>query len=150
MNQTDFVRFLKVRLAILGATAVVTATSLLGVIDLFTTASVDALPVYVHVTVAVAVFPVVVFALEYRGFETVDAVGFGAGVGVAAVLLFLLLSEGMGRIFGGVFELGVPTVFYVATVSVVASTVFVAWVDRVYLGVPAAHRQNPRRRDRRE
>jgi hypothetical protein len=146
----EFIGFLKVRFSLLVATAFVTALGLLGVIDLLSTTAVDAVPVYVHITLAATVFPVAVFALEYRGVETVDAVRLGAGAGVGAIFLLLVLSEGAGRMTDGVLELGVPTLFYVVTLSIVSSTVFVAWLNRVYLDVPAAHRPSGRRRDRRE
>ncbi|MCX2818130.1 hypothetical protein EGH25_02010 [Haladaptatus sp. F3-133] len=145
----DLVRFLKLRLGLLIATTFVTALGLLGIIDLLSTTAIDAVPVYVHITVAATVFPLAVFALEYRGVETVDAVRLGAGAGVGAIFLLLILSEGAGRVTDGVLELGVPTIFYVVTLSIVASTVFVAWINRVYLDVPAP-RRTPSGRDRRE
>jgi len=74
-----FTEFLKVRLALLVGSAAVIATGTLGLVDLLSTTSIDAVPVYVHVTVGAAVFPVTVFVLEYRGMETVDAVQSGAG-----------------------------------------------------------------------
>ena len=148
-TREEFVRFLKLRLAVLAATTVIVATGLLGLIDLLSTTTVDTAPVYVHVTAGATVFPVTVFALEYRGIETVDAVRLGAVAAVASVLLFLLLSEGAGRMTDGSLGFGAPTLFYVVTVSLVASTVFVAWLDRVYLDVPSAHR-GTRSRDGRE
>ncbi len=140
-----FTEFLKVRLALLIGSAAVIATGTLGLVDLLSTTSIDAVPVYVHVTVGAAVFPVTVFVLEYRGMETVDAVQSGAGAGVAAIFFLLLISEGAGRMTNGVLELGVATLFYIASVSLISATVIVVWVGRTYLDVPASRRRVPRR-----
>jgi hypothetical protein len=144
----DFVDFLKTRLGLLAVTAVVIATGLLGLIDLLSTTAIDALPVYVHITVGATVFPVAVFGLEYRGLATVDAVRLGAGTGVSAIFVLLLLSEGAGRMTNGFLEIGVPILFYVATVSIIAATVLVSWVNRVYLDVSAPRRRSSGRKRR--
>ena len=135
------VEFLKVRLVLLVGSAFVIATGTLGFVDLLTTASVDAVPIYVHVTVGAVVFPVSAFVLEYRGFEITEAVQAGVGVCFVVLLVLLLITEGAGRMTNGLLELGVSTVFYVVTISLVSSTLIVIWVGRNYLGVPASNRR---------
>ncbi len=144
------VEFLKVRLILLVGSAFIIATSLLGLIDLLSTTSIDAVPVYVHVTVGALVFPVTAFVLEYRGVEISEAVRAGAFAGGVSVVVLLLLTEGAGRMTNGVLELGVSTLFYVATVSLISSTVFVIWFGRKYLDVSARRRGHGRRSPRRE
>jgi hypothetical protein len=133
------VEFLKVRLVLLVGSAFVIATGTLGLVDLLSTASVDAVPLYVHITVGAVVFPVSAFVLEYRGFEITRALQFGVGAGFVVLLVVLLITEGAGRMTNGLLELGVSTVFYVATISIVSSTLIVIWVGRNYLGVPASN-----------
>lgn len=140
----DLIRFLKTRVSLLAAATALVAAVIFGVIDVLSTTSVDAIPVYVHITAGAAVFPAAVFALQYRGVETVDAVRLGAGAAVVALLLLLLVSEGAGRAADGFGSLGVPAVFYVFTLSLIVSTVAVAWIDRVYLDVPASNRARRR------
>jgi hypothetical protein len=144
-TEPQFIRFLKLRFGLLGATAAVIGLGMLGLIDLFSTTSIDAVPVYVHVTVGAIVFPLGVFAFEYRGVELADAVRLGAGAGVTAIFFLLLLSEGAGRMTNGVLELGLPTLFYVVSVSLISSTVIVTWFNRVYLQVSVPRRRTPRR-----
>ena len=135
------VEFLKVRLTLLVGSAFFIATFLLGLVDLLSTSSVNAVPIYVHATVGAVVFPVSVFVLEYRGFDMIDAVRIGTGAGAVVIFVLLLLTEGAGRMTNGILELGVSTVFYVATVSLISSTVIVIWVGRNYLEVPASERR---------
>jgi len=45
----------------------------------------------------------------------------------------------------GVLELGVATLFYITSVSLISATVIVVWVGRTYLDVPASRRRVPRR-----
>jgi hypothetical protein len=136
-TEKRLLRFLKMRMALLGMTSAVIAIGILGLVDLLSTAAVDALPVYVHITVGAIVFPVTVFLFDYHGAETLDAVRFGAVGGVGSVILLLFISEGAGSMISGSAGISVPVLFYVATVSIVASTVIVVWVDRVYLDVPS-------------
>lgn len=148
LNRTDeLISFLKMRVGLLAATTALVAAVIFGVIDVLSTTSVDAVPVYVHVTAGAAVFPAAVFTLQYRGVETVDAVRLGAGAAVVTLFMFLLVSEGAGRAADGFGSLGAPAVFYVLTFSLIVSTVGVAWIDRVYLDVSASDRAR-RRTDR--
>ncbi|MDZ7689415.1 MAG: hypothetical protein U5J64_12030 [Halobacteriales archaeon] len=142
------VEFLKVRLTLLVGSAFFIATFLLGLVDLLSTTSIDAVPIYVHATVGAVVFPVSVFVLEYRGFEMKDAVQTGTGAGAVVVVVLLLLTEGAGRMTNEPFGLGASTLFYVITVSLVSSTLIVIWVGRNYLDVPASERGRHGRRGR--
>lgn len=127
--------FLKVRMGVLGAAAAVICLGTIGLVDILATASVDAVPLYVHITLGAVVFPVSVFLLEYRGEEVVDAAIVSAGVIVVALFFLLLFTEGAGRIVGGLFGLGSATVFYALSVSLISSTVIVMWLGRTHLDV---------------
>ena len=152
-DQTDrLVEFLKVRLILLVGSAFVIATGTLGLVDLISTTSVDAVPLYVHVTVGAFVFPVSAFFLEYRGFEMSRAVQIGVGAGFAVLFVLLLLTEGAGRMTNEPLGLGASTFFYVITVSLVSSTLIVIWVGRNYLDVRSSrsergHKGHKRHRD---
>jgi hypothetical protein len=127
--------FLKVRMGVLGAAAAVICLGTIGLVDILATTSVDAVPLYVHITLGAVVFPVSVFLLEYRGEEVVDAAIVSAGAIVVALFFLLLFTEGAGRIVGGLFGLGSATVFYALSVSLISSTVIVMWLGRTRLDV---------------
>jgi len=134
MNRDDHLAdFLKVRMGVLGAAAAVTCLGTLGLVDILATTSVDAIPLYVHITLGAAVFPVSVFLLEYRGEDMVDAAIVSAGGIVVGTFFLLLFTEGAGRIVGGLFGLGSATVFYTLSVSLISSTVIVMWLGRNHL-----------------
>lgn len=127
--------FLKVRMGVLGAAAAVICLGTIGLVDILATTSVDAVPLYVHITLGAAVFPVSVFLLEYRGEDMVDAAIVSTGGIVVALFFLLLFTEGAGRIVGGLFGLGFATVFYAFSVSLISSTVIVMWLGRTHLDV---------------
>ncbi len=127
--------FLKMRMGVLGAAAAVICLGTIGLVDILATASVDAVPLYVHITLGAAVFPVSVFLLEYRGVDIVDAAIVSAGGIVIALFFLLLFTEGAGRIVGGLFGLGSATVFYALSVSLISSTVIVMWLGHTHLDV---------------
>lgn len=144
-DQTDrLAEFLKVRLILLVGSAFVIATGTLGLVDLLSTASVDAIPLYVHVTVGALVFPTSAFLLEYRGFEMSKAVQAGVGAGFVVLFVLLLLTEGAGRMTNDPLGLGASTFFYIIAVSLISSTLIVIWVGRNYLDVRSSGRERGR------
>lgn len=149
-RDSHLTEFLKIRMGVLGAAAAVICLGTLGLVDILATTSVDAIPLYVHVTLGAAVFPVSVFLLEYRGEEMVDAAIVSAGAIVVGVFFLLLFTEGAGRIVGGLFGLGSATVFYALSVSLVSSTVIVMWLGRSNLDALAPGRDRGRRTPRRD
>ena len=144
------VEFLKVRLILLVGSAFIIATGTLGLVDLISTASVDAVPLYVHITVGALVFPASAFVLEYRGFEMDKAIQIGVGAGFTVLFVLLLLTEGAGRMTNDPLGLGASTFFYVIAVSLVSSTLIVIWVGRNYLDVRSSKKRDrgSRRRKR--
>ena len=142
------VEFLKVRLILLVGSAFIIATGTLGLVDLISTASVDAVPIYVHITVGALVFPASAFVLEYRGFEMDKAIQIGVGAGFAVLFVLLLLTEGAGRMTNDPLGLGASTFFYVIAVSLVSSTLIVIWVGRNYLDVRSSKKRDRGRRRR--
>ncbi|MFP4633137.1 MAG: hypothetical protein ACOCT0_00580 [Halobacteriota archaeon] len=147
MNQeTEFEDFIKIRLGLLLAVSTVIAVGTIGLINLMRTLSIEAMPLYVHATVGAVVFPLLVFVTEYRGAPEIEAVKTGVLGAAGAVFFVLLLSEGSGRIVDGLLALGVGTLFYVAAVSLVASTLIVVWLQRTYIEpLPRASTPSARR-----
>ena len=138
--------FLKLRMGFLGAAAGVICLGTIGLVDILATASVDAVPLYVHMTLGAAVFPVSVFLLEYHGEDTVDAAVVSAGAILAGVFFLLLFTEGAGRVVGGLFGLGYATVFYSLSVSIVSSTGIVMWLGRKHFDALAPGNERGSRR----
>lgn len=133
--------FLKIRMGVLGVAAAVICLGTLGLVDILATTTVDAVPVYVHITLGAVVFPISVFLLEYRGEEMVDAAVVSAAGIVVGLFFLLLFTEGAGRIVGGLFGLGSATVFYTFSVSLVSSTVIVMWLGRNHLDALATGKE---------
>lgn len=129
----DLAVFVNVRLALVVILAAGIATSILGVINIFATLSLNAFPFYVYAIGGALAFPLSVFAFEYLGLEWMEAVQLGSGFSAVALFGFLLLSEGVAKMANGLFDLGVPTLFYVFSGSIVASTLLIVFAERVYL-----------------
>jgi len=124
--------FVNVRLALVVALALGIATSVLGLINIFATLSLNAFPFYVYVVAGALTFPLSVFAFEYIGLEWMEAVQLGSGFSAVALLGFLLISEGVAKMANGLFDLGVATLFYVFAGSIVASTLLIVFAERLY------------------
>ncbi|MDY7082643.1 MAG: hypothetical protein SXQ77_09620 [Halobacteria archaeon] len=129
-HQADFREFIKLRLGLVVGIALVVATATLGLIDLFSTFGISALPLYVHAGVGAILFPLSVFVMEYRGLSEPDALKFGLVLTLASVFFFLLLSEGVGKFVNGFFEIGAGTMFYALSVGLVSATVIVMWAQK--------------------
>lgn len=123
----EFIEYLKVRMAVVASVALVVTTGTLGLIDLLTTVSVDALPLYLHAGVGAAVFPVSVFLLEYRGLGVRDALKGGFVATFTLVFFVVLLSEGASILLTGLLDMSASTFFYSASVGLVSATVIVMW-----------------------
>lgn len=134
--ESDLREFLKLRLGLVAALAAVIAVGLLGLVSVVKTASIHTVPMYVHLTVGAVVFPVVLFGAEYGGVRDVDALKYALISSVGSFFFVVLLSEGWGQLAGGLMELDASTVFYVASVSLVASTLIVFRLQRATVGRP--------------
>jgi hypothetical protein len=126
----DAKAYLKVRLALVAALAVVVTTGVIGLIDVVTSVSVDAMPLYVHVAIGASVFPVTYFLLEYRDIEEELAIKVGLSVAFTAVVGVGLLAEGTDRLITDLGAIGAPTLFYATSIGLIAATLAVTWVQR--------------------
>lgn len=134
----EFIRYLKVRMAVMASIALVVTTGTLGLIDLLTTLSINALPLYLYAGVGAAAFPISVFLLEYRGLTVRDALTGGFATTFTLVFFVLLLSEGANKLLTGLLEMSASTFFYSVSVGLISATVIVMWfVDNYSAELPS-------------
>ncbi|MDY6779227.1 MAG: hypothetical protein SV760_01495 [Halobacteria archaeon] len=132
-EQEEFKDYIKLRLGLVATVAVVVATGIIGLINLISTASIDAFPLYLHAGLGAIVFPFSVFVLEYRGMKGIEALKSGFSVAFGSVFFVVLLSEGGDRIVNQFFQISPPTLFYAVSIALISATVAVMWAQRNYL-----------------
>lgn len=126
----EIATYLKVRLGLVAALAIVVTTGVIGLIDVVTTVSIDAMPLYVHVAVGSSVFPLTYFLLEYRDIREQLALKVGLSVAFVAVVGVGLLAEGADLLMTDIGGIGAPTLFYATSIGLIGATVAVTWVQR--------------------
>ncbi len=123
--------YLKFRLGVVILIAVFTAIGVMGLIKLINTASLGAVPLYIHVLIGALVLPLVAFLLEYRGMDQNRALGVGFLSSVLSVFFVVLVSEGFARMINGAVSIGVSTFIYALAVGVIAGTVMVMLAEKL-------------------